>query len=168
MASLLYAGLIPPSRRSVIVSDSLWGPDQLSVTCLRQCLQSDENYACQIPIQYTVRWWRQGLSVVRQCLESDENNACQIPIRYSTQSDGDVKVCLSCDSVLCLMRNNACQIPIRHNTQSDSDVKICLSYDCVLSLMRIMHARFLSDTTHCPMVRSKSVCRATVSYVWWE
>ena len=29
--------------------------------------------------------------------------------------------------------------------------------------MRKAHARFLSDTTHCPMVTSKSVCRTTVS-----
>ena len=30
-----------------------------------------------------------------------------------------------------------------------------------MCLMRIVHA-FLSDTTHCPMVTSKSVCRTTV------
>ena len=35
--------------------------------------------------------------------------------------------------------------------------------DSVLRLMRIAHARFLSDTTQCPMVTSKSVCRTTVS-----
>ena len=32
---------------------------------------------------------------------------------------------------------------------------------------RIMHARFLSDTTHCPMVTSKFVCHTTVSNNWW-
>ena len=34
--------------------------------------------------------------------------------------------------------------------------------DSVLSLTRTAHARFLSDTTHCPMVTSKPVCRTTV------
>ena len=28
--------------------------------------------------------------------------------------------------------------------------------------MRIAHGRFLSDTTHCPTMASKSVCAATV------
>ena len=36
---------------------------------------------------------------VGQCLVSDENTACWIPIRHNTLSDGDVKVDLSYDGV---------------------------------------------------------------------
>ena len=36
---------------------------------------------------------------VGRCPVSDEKSACQIPIRHNTLSDGDVKVCLSYDSV---------------------------------------------------------------------
>ena len=36
---------------------------------------------------------------VGQCLVSYENRACQISIRHNTLSNGDVKVCLSYDSV---------------------------------------------------------------------
>ena len=37
----------------------------------------------------------------------------------------------------------------------------------VLCLMRAVHARFLSDTTHCSMVTSNSVCRTTVPESGW-
>ena len=33
-------------------------------------------------------------SRVGQCLVSDENSTCWIPVRHNTQSDGDVKVCV--------------------------------------------------------------------------
>ena len=38
-----------------------------------------------------------------------------------------------------------------------------LLWDSVLRLMRVERARFLSDTTHCPMVTSESVCRTSGS-----
>ena len=34
--------------------------------------------------------------------------------------------------------------------------------DSGLCLVRTEHARFLSDTTHCPIMTSKSVCRTAV------
>ena len=39
---------------------------------------------------------------------------------------------------------------------------VASSSDSVLCLMRTAHARFLSDTTHCPMMTSKPVCRTTM------
>ena len=44
--------------------------------------------------------------------------------------------------------------------------------DSILCMMRMAHAAFLSDTTHCPMVTSRSICRTTMpdndtgSYPW--
>ena len=40
---------------------------------------------------------------------------------------------------------------------------LTLLSDNVLCLMSTVHARFLSDATHCPTVTSESVCRTTVS-----
>ena len=48
-------------------------------------------------------------------------------------------------------------------THSCFGSRLTSTSDSVLCLMRIAHARFLSDTTHCPIVTSKSVCRTTVS-----
>ena len=42
----------------------------------------------------------------------------------------------------------------RHTLPSPSDGVLCL--------MKLVRATFLSDTAHCPMVTSKSVCRMTV------
>ena len=82
---------------------------------------------------------------------SNENSACQIPVRHKTLFDGDVKIC----------RTKA------------SDESSCYGSSQILTLhslavtalcqIRIAHARVLSDTTHCPMVTSKYVCRRTVS-----
>ena len=59
---------------------------------------------------------------------------------------------------------------IRHCRRTVSDLTQVLwkktltsSSDSVLCLMRMPDAGLLSDTSHCPMVTSESVCRTTVS-----
>ena len=120
---------------------------------------SDETSVCWIPIRYktssdvrqyllrsvAMRADRLRLRLPRRM--SDETSACWIPIRHKTSFDGEVRFCLSFDSV------RSGQLLWQ---QTDFD----FPGGC---LMKLAHAGSLSDTRHRPMVKSESVRRSTVT-----
>ena len=54
-----------------------------------------------------------------------------------------------------------CRVTVGQNSCHSRQTST-LASDSVSCLIRIQHVKVLSDTTHCSMVRSKSVCRKTV------
>ena len=93
------------------------------------------------------------MTTVGQCLACDENSVCSIPVRLNTLSDDPIKAWSRYQGVS--------DSRSKHTVAVGAD-SLSLPSGSVLRVMRIAHARFLSDTTQCPMVASESVCRRAV------
>ena len=135
------------------------------------------NWLDRCQSECTIRSDQQAdISTVEHCPVSEKYSACTIPVRHNTLCDGDaVSDPISCygnrqtvpcltittytrflsDTTHCPMvtLKSVCRTKLSDPISCYGNRQTLAPSDTVLCLTRIMaHARFLSDTTHCPMV----------------